>query len=500
MADNFEQLSDDALEPMQVDWTSERRTLRKRKEKVHKHLKRGVNEKEMDNFTKEFLGYPWKSHSRRLTLPTEPSQDSFSFVDHSTRNSGGIIRDLEVQIGNALIPVDFHVLENNQNKNHSLLLGRAFMATVGAVCNMQTNQLCLTLINPDVHYDPVTVTRPQTSDTGVNTGLIAACHCNHEDEYETEYSGSIDSWTPPLIDGDIHPPIDNTSRESIDRSPANDTFTLPSHCYPRFDIATQLQTAIDYHYGDTISRHGDYSIGSWEDESLHKSFTVETELPETRSDEYDGDYHREKNIEYHGLAMDDRGLLHTSPVDATSTSIDSRPMPSIDSKTRNQRGACATPFALTYQSGICLSRQPPTIDSSNNPSIVIRYKHLSEEHLNNNTDYDLIPDEFGIFKDSVGRARGMDGSILNVSKEDFSELFAMHGSDPFCQPKEESPIRPSIDKRPLSSTDGLVTPAKDSYNKAEIDELVEEIDIRTLDDYHSKKLDDVYYPFENNIG
>ena len=94
----------------------------------------------------------------------------------------------------------------------------------------------------------------------------------------------------------------------------------------------------------------------------------------------------------------------------------------------------------------------------------------------------------------------MDGSILNVSKEDFAELFVMHGSDLFWQPKEESTIPPSIDKRPLSSTNGLVTPAKDSYNKAEIDELVEEIDIRTLDDYHSKKLDDVYYPFENNIG
>ncbi|KAF2554879.1 hypothetical protein F2Q68_00015409 [Brassica cretica] len=48
MADNFEQLSDDAPEPMQVDQTSERRTLRKRKEKLPKHLKRGVNSKEMD--------------------------------------------------------------------------------------------------------------------------------------------------------------------------------------------------------------------------------------------------------------------------------------------------------------------------------------------------------------------------------------------------------------------------------------------------------------------
>ena len=108
-------------------------------------------------------------------------------MDHSTR-SGGIIRDLEVQIGNTLVPVDFHVLENKQNKNHSLLLGRAFIATVGAVCNMQTNQLCLTLINPDVHYDLVRIVKPQTSNIGVNTGFIAACHCHFEDEDEIEHS------------------------------------------------------------------------------------------------------------------------------------------------------------------------------------------------------------------------------------------------------------------------------------------------------------------------
>ena len=52
IADNFSQQSDDAPESMQVDQTSERRTLRRRKEKVPKHLKRGVNEKEMDSLTK----------------------------------------------------------------------------------------------------------------------------------------------------------------------------------------------------------------------------------------------------------------------------------------------------------------------------------------------------------------------------------------------------------------------------------------------------------------
>ncbi|KAF2554287.1 hypothetical protein F2Q68_00034582 [Brassica cretica] len=82
--------------------------------------------------------------------------------DHITKGEdaiksfvGGIIRNLEVQIGNAPVPVDFHVLDIKLNWISSLLLGRAFMATVGAVFDMQTNKLCLTLIDPNVYYDPI---------------------------------------------------------------------------------------------------------------------------------------------------------------------------------------------------------------------------------------------------------------------------------------------------------------------------------------------------------
>ena len=95
-----------------------------------------------------------------LGLQVEPSQELFTFVDCSQKSSGGIVRDLEVQIGNALVPVDFHVLDIKLNWNSSLLLGRAFLSTVGAVCNMQSNQLCLTLIDPNAHYDPITVKKP----------------------------------------------------------------------------------------------------------------------------------------------------------------------------------------------------------------------------------------------------------------------------------------------------------------------------------------------------
>ena len=179
---------------MQVDQAIVGRTLRKRKEKVPKHLKRGANDKETDSFTKRTLRIPmdkpfeeahftqrlWmffretreteedirrmfhqvrEKMTQRLTLKKksdpgkfvvtcliggidypsvlcdtgssvnilpkvmvdhlglkiEPSEDSFTFVDCSQRNSEGIIRNLEVQIGNALIPIDFHVLDIKLN-------------------------------------------------------------------------------------------------------------------------------------------------------------------------------------------------------------------------------------------------------------------------------------------------------------------------------------------------------------------------------------------------
>ena len=41
-----------------------------------------------------------------------------------------------------------------------------------------------------------------------------------------------------------------------------------------------------------------------------------------------------------------------------------------------------------------------------------------------------------------------------------------------------------------------------SFSKAEIDEMVAEIYrvLPTSDDYHSKRLDDIYYPFNNSIS
>ena len=50
--------SDHAAEPMEVDTAPMGRTLRKRKGKVAKHLKRAANEKEMESFQKRVFKIP----------------------------------------------------------------------------------------------------------------------------------------------------------------------------------------------------------------------------------------------------------------------------------------------------------------------------------------------------------------------------------------------------------------------------------------------------------
>ena len=112
-----------------------------------------------------------------LGLHVEPFKEFFTFVDCSQRNSGGIVRDLEVQIGNALVPVDFNVLDIKSNWSSSLLLGRAFLSIVREECNLQTNQLCLTFIDPHVHYSPIPVKKPQTTSRRINDpGIIVIFH------------------------------------------------------------------------------------------------------------------------------------------------------------------------------------------------------------------------------------------------------------------------------------------------------------------------------------
>ncbi|KAF2618138.1 hypothetical protein F2Q68_00038560 [Brassica cretica] len=564
--------SDDGLDPMEIDRVPKGRTLRKRKKKVAKHLKRGANEKEKESFQKRVFRIPldkpfgeayythrlWmffretreteedirrifcearekmrmritlkkKSDPGQFAIPctvkgtefphvlcdtgasvsilhmvmadhlglqVQPSQELFTFVDCSQRNSGGIVRDLEVQIGNALVPVDFHVLDNKLNWNSSLLLRRAFLSTMGAVCNFQTNQLCLTLIDPNAHYDPIPVKKPQTTSRRINDlGIIAACHCGAE--YETEDSASIETHTATSIDSAHRKSTNTPQEESVDSSqgeleneyymPTMATHTMHIEAYdedyeeeraiekrahiaeedrllhhsswkrksPSIDgygstsIDTQphqpnhLRESTDNAYFPSIdtnvdaTRDGDYSIGSWADNRYHESYAVETAYRDQEDYELKEGFTYEELLNMHRRDETDQNRAAAAwERTRFSHPIDRESRPSIDTN-RSQ-----------------------SIDINNTTSIDIRPipKTAVREKDKSDNQYQT-PYEFGIFRDPYGYARTIDGRTLRVSREDIADILqTANGADnlfihqrniPEHQQKESYDTASSIDK------------------------------------------------------
>ncbi|KAF3594862.1 hypothetical protein DY000_02021617 [Brassica cretica] len=269
---------DDGKDPMEEDRVPTGRTLRRGKEKVAKHLKRGANDKEKESFRKRVFRIPinrpfedayythrlWmffretrdkeedirrmfceardkmrmmitlkkKSDPGQFAIPctVEPSQELFTFVYCYQRNSGGIVRDLEVQIGNSLVPVDFHVLDIKLNWNSSLLLGRAFLSTAGAVCNLNTYHGHQK--SDDTPYDESVDSRPDDWENDYYNPAIAAYTRQHmhREEYDEDYEEERATEYRAILDEEdklLHhssgkrnaPSIDMTSWPSIDTQP-----------------------------------------------------------------------------------------------------------------------------------------------------------------------------------------------------------------------------------------------------------------------------------------
>ena len=83
---------------------------------------------------------------------------------------------------------------------------------------MQTNQLYLTLIDPNAHYDLIPVKKLQTISKRINNaGIIAACHCGAE--YESDYSKSINTQPFTSIDTSHSKSTDDDEEKSVDTYP-----------------------------------------------------------------------------------------------------------------------------------------------------------------------------------------------------------------------------------------------------------------------------------------
>ena len=115
--------------------------------------------------------------------------------DKSTIVPVGICEDVPVQITtNCLIMTDFVVLEMPEDDNMSIILGRPFLNTAGAVIDCNKGKVTF-----NVHDKEHTVYFPKKVDRmpGVNTITnlrsirVGSIDCPYKEEYKTLMIGSI---------------------------------------------------------------------------------------------------------------------------------------------------------------------------------------------------------------------------------------------------------------------------------------------------------------------
>ncbi|KAG5375337.1 hypothetical protein IGI04_039933 [Brassica rapa subsp. trilocularis] len=447
-------------QPVQEEQGTERRRLRKRKEKIPKNLKREANEKEMDGFTKKVLRIPIE----------KPFDEAYL-----THRLWMFFR--ETKVTEEDIRRMFHQVREKM-KHMITLMMKSDPGKFAIPCVVKgvefPHSMCDTGASRKV-INYVTY--------GKEFGFIGACHCGaeYESEYETEYSESIDTPTFPSIDSNESTVTDDRNNTSPDIDQPVDHFAPPNHCYPHFAFQPPSKRGCD-----------DYSIGSWADSGFHESFAVDTVITspnEEHTEEYDEDNWKERAIEM--SLQDERFETHTftntfptSINEVHSTSVDTHPRPakqpltSIDTHTGTSidiRAAAKiqeqknipspTRFIDTYIKRFAPLKPPPhtradtkavkmntlpststeksmksnhlkntssaditmpSIDASVSTSIDTTLNpNLSISKLNDNANIDygfLTPDEFGIFRDPDGNARAIDGRILQVSREDIADI------------------------------------------------------------------------------
>ncbi|KAI3716043.1 hypothetical protein L6452_23087 [Arctium lappa] len=78
---------------------------------------------------------------------------SLQLADRSIKYPVGVLEDLPLQVGNLIIPCDFVVMEMIEDANILIILGRPFLATVGAMIDVKNGKLSLSVGKETVEFE-----------------------------------------------------------------------------------------------------------------------------------------------------------------------------------------------------------------------------------------------------------------------------------------------------------------------------------------------------------
>ncbi|XP_050918659.1 uncharacterized protein LOC127136105 [Lathyrus oleraceus] len=78
----------------------------------------------------------------RLKLgEVRPTRMSLQLTDHSVKFLVGMLENVLVRIGQFYIPIDFIIMDINEDSNIHIILERSFFATVGAIIDVKKGKL-----------------------------------------------------------------------------------------------------------------------------------------------------------------------------------------------------------------------------------------------------------------------------------------------------------------------------------------------------------------------
>ncbi|XP_057745022.1 uncharacterized protein LOC130962882 [Arachis stenosperma] len=83
---------------------------------------------------------------RRMRIEeAKPTRMALKLADRTFKFPHGVVEDLLVKVGEFIFPADFVVLDMEEEANTSIILGRPFLAIVGAIIDVQKGELALRL-------------------------------------------------------------------------------------------------------------------------------------------------------------------------------------------------------------------------------------------------------------------------------------------------------------------------------------------------------------------
>ncbi|XP_015940135.1 uncharacterized protein LOC107465678 [Arachis duranensis] len=83
---------------------------------------------------------------RRMKIEeAKPPRMALQLADRTFKFSHGVVEDLLVKVAEFIFPANFVVLDMEEEANTSIILGRPFLATAGAIIDVQKGELVLRL-------------------------------------------------------------------------------------------------------------------------------------------------------------------------------------------------------------------------------------------------------------------------------------------------------------------------------------------------------------------